>query len=498
MRPKFVRRSFFAALFQAFRPYFRLTFLAFAVSVAGCGSLMGDDEADTSRPLGVVVGPDRDSRGLTGRGQATAEDALSAARGGFVLGDEPTAVLAARDVLEQGGTAADAATALYFTLAVTQPTSAGLGGGGICLVHDASKRTTESVEFLPRHASAGGAIAVPGNVRGFALLHARYGRQSWKSLLAAPERMAAIGTPVSRAMARSLSRNVDTLRAEPELAGLLSRTGAPLKELDLAEQVDLAATLGFIRSRGVAALYGGDGAVTFAAAIAEAGGAVSVDDLRNYRPSVSDALMVQSGGIEVYLPSSNTGAGAFASAMWNALQNVSPSDNAGAIGAANATAQSLGAPGRLPDDMGSTGFVAVSARGDAVACAVTMNGPLGIGRTAPGMGVILAAAPDGTAQGLAPAFLSPVVGTTKGNSNLVFAAASGGGPAAVAGVQQVLRQSVGASGQSVAVSVQGATQGTSVLINALVCPLGLPRGIDRCEIAVDPKGAGLGAEAIGQ
>lgn len=500
MRLNFVHRSHSVPFFQHFRPYQTLLPLILVAGLAGCGSVLGDNEPDTSTPLGSVVGPERNARGLTGIGQATDSDNLGSKSGGFVVADEPTAALVARDILERGGSAADAATALYFTLSVTQPVTASLGGGGICLVHDRIERKTESVEFLPRRASAGGAVAVPGNVRGFALLHAQYGQLPWESLLAAPERLAAIGTPVSRAMARSLAPHTAALRAEPELAsGLLSPIGSPLRELETAEQIELASTLGRVRSRGVAALYGGDGAVAFARTIAEADGLVSARDLQNYRPTVSDAALLQMDGVQIYTPSLNVGAGAYAAALWSALQNVSSTDGAGAGRAADATAASLGVQGKLPDDLGSTGFAVVSASGNAVACAVTMNGPLGTGRTAPGTGVVLASTPDEPMRGLGGAFLAPVLATGPGSSTLVFAGASGGGPVAAAGIQQVLRQTLSGDRQTISSALQNATPSTSsVLVNAIVCPMGLLRGTTNCEIGVDPDGSGLGVEAIGR
>ena len=89
---------------------------------------------------------------------------------GFVVGDEPDAVRAAASILAEPGSAADAATAMYFALAVTYPIAAGLGGGGLCTVYDPSSGRSEAFSFLPRAPAAGGAFAMPGNVAGFAAL----------------------------------------------------------------------------------------------------------------------------------------------------------------------------------------------------------------------------------------------------------------------------------------------------------------------------------------
>ncbi len=472
--------------------------LILSAGLASCGSLFGSDEPDISAPLGSVTTADRNSRGLTGVGRASAEDETATAIGGFVVADEPQAVLFARDVLEKGGTAVDAAVSLYFTLSVTQPQAASLGGGGICLVHDRSERTTESIEFLPRRASAGGPVAIPGNVRGFALMHARYGRTAWSSLLAPAERLAATGTPVSRAMARSIQTHASTIRGDQALArGLLAPTGLPLRELDEATQIELASTLGLVRSRGVAALYAGDAAAGFANAIREAGGNVSSEDLQNYRPVIGDAGSLSSGVVTLRTPSANVGAGAFAEKLWANLQGVAPTDGTGAAGVADNVALELGAPGKLPNDLGSTGFAVATANGDAVACAVTSNGAFGTGRTASGMGVILARSPDEPVSGLAPAFLAPIIAVAPDQATVAYVAASGGGPTAVAGVQQVARQLLANNGSGLGAAIEAATPAPAPLVNAINCRSGFVGALAACEAAVDPDGAGLGAEAIG-
>src|SRR3546814_9568622 len=59
----------------------------------------------------------------------------------------PLAAQIARDVLAQGGSAADAAVALYFALAVTRPSQASLGAGGTCLAWDPRDPTLRAINF---------------------------------------------------------------------------------------------------------------------------------------------------------------------------------------------------------------------------------------------------------------------------------------------------------------------------------------------------------------
>jgi len=120
-------------------------------SLGGCSMMPGMGRSDA--PLGATVtngGVERKSERDDIAGKKMALDTSDSSFAGAIVADEPTAALAARNILERGGNAADAATALYFALSVTYPAAAGLGGGGVCLARAGDKSTVESISFLAR------------------------------------------------------------------------------------------------------------------------------------------------------------------------------------------------------------------------------------------------------------------------------------------------------------------------------------------------------------
>lgn len=462
-----------------------------SLGLSACG-VFGESDPSIDTPLGASasgVSPGRSDRAFSGRLSGADGGVL----GGVVLSEEPHASLVARDILEKGGNAVDAATALYFTLSVTYPASASLGGGGICLVHDSEKGTTESVDFLPRQTLSGGEAAIPGNVRGFSLMHARFGRLAWAELVSPAETMAATGFKLTRASAQRLVENAGLLRADPELAAsYLNRAGQPLAEHEMVTLPQLAASLALVRARGPAGLYASKEARTFADAAQAVGAGLSAEDLQNYRPTVAISQRVEMDNEYLHLPSAALGAGAFSAQLWQKIA----AGNVDALAAARQTAAALGAPGAIPDDMGSTSFVVATGNGDAVACGVTNNGPFGTGKVARGTGIVLAKSPAAPVAGLAGAFLSPVLVTNRFTNNLFFAGASAGGPVATASVQKVLKETLIDGDVPLSNALENAHPGPDPRVQALVCPQGLPRGANECSFGVDPKGAGLGLEAI--
>ncbi|MBI3675526.1 MAG: gamma-glutamyltransferase [Proteobacteria bacterium] len=414
------------------------------------------------------------------------------AGGGFVAGDEPSAVRVGQQVLAQGGTAADAATALYFALSVTYPVAAGLGGGGICIVHDPASGANEVFDFLPRTAAGGGAFAVPGNVRGFSVLQSIYGKFSWQRLIAPAEGLAAAGFPISRGLGTRLGTSQNVIRLDAELAvEFLDESGQLKPAGALVSNRNLASALAAIRERGPDGLYRGDIALKIANYAAAQSAVITERELADYNVNREPAHALELGDAVVNLPPMQLSAGTFAASLISLLADAQGNpvdDPVHAI--TGAVTQALGGMGvtSLPQDLGSTGFVAVDNNGQAVTCAVTMNAPFGTGRTVEATGVTMAKAPVSKQDGAAMMFLAPVIVADKSNS-LVLAGSGAGGSNATAALAFVLLKL--ARGETVLGPGDLHSTGMAPYdtVNAVAC------GGGRCTALSDPGGFGLGLSA---
>lgn len=354
--------------------------IALSVLLAGCGLFGG---GDSNARLGVTPPPKPVF--------------------GFAVAPDPQAAIAARHVLQEGGNAVDAATAAGFSLAVTLPSRAGLGGGGACLInvpHNATNPTAKPVAllFLPQAPSnAAGAdrpAAVPELARGLIAMQARYGQLSLATVLAPAETFAGGGVPVSRALAADLRVVGNALIADPAARNVFATpSGTLLNAGDIMRQPDLAATLGALQTGGVFGLVQGELAQQFVAAADQAGGGLSLADLRNAAPRYTAPVTLSDAGISLaFLPPPAYG-GTGAAAGFQALV-ANPQDmNAASQEAVSASFAAAGiktAPAALP---ASTGFAVLDGNGGIVTCATTMDNLFGTGRVAPNTGILLAASP---------------------------------------------------------------------------------------------------------
>ena len=336
-----------------------------------------------------------------------------------VASDEPRATLAGRDVLAQGGSAADAAVAMAMTMTVTLPSRAGLGGGGACLVHDPETGLVRALDFLPRGSAGQAGAGLPLMLRGLFALHAEYGSLRWEADVIGAENAARFGAPVSRALARDIAAAPPAMLAG---AGMIDASGRPLREGHELEQPTLAGLISQIRSGGATAFHGGSLARRYAEGATAAGLPLPVGAVRDARPRWIDPVVVPFDRDRMYFMPDPGAPGAEQALIWQvAADFVNYGDLAGADRLhllLEAERRAAGSSGVAADESGvrllmadyspdralagrrglsapghSASLVALSNDGMAVACSLTVNGLFGSGRVAGDTGVLIAAPP---------------------------------------------------------------------------------------------------------
>ena len=222
--------------------------------------------------------------------------------GGAVASAHPIGSAAGREMLEAGGNAVDAAVATAFTMAVVGPYHSGLGGGGFAIVHlvkDGSdlafdfrelapaKATRdmflEGGKFVPERSLDGGlSIAVPGAVKGYLELQAKYGKLPRAKVLAPAIRAATQGFVVTPKYRDLTDKRLSCLQGNPEAARIFLRDGAAPPLGTKLTQPDLARTLTLLAKQGDAPFYKGALAKAVVASVQAAGGVLSLEDLSGY------------------------------------------------------------------------------------------------------------------------------------------------------------------------------------------------------------------------
>jgi gamma-glutamyltranspeptidase / glutathione hydrolase len=388
-----------------------------------------------------------------------------------VSADESLAAEVGRDVLSGGGNATDAAVAMYFTMAVTLPSAAGLGASGDCIVHNAKTRAAESFAFAPQAAPGairGQSFMIPIGPRALTLMHIRHGKLKWAQLLAPAERMARNGFRVPRALSRDLQAGAAALGADSEARRIYGKgSGTAVTEGDTWAPTELAATIGVLRQRGGQDFFAGTFARLLSTQIDSMGGSLPSDTLRNALAVASVPPSENNGGFKVY---------------------VAPAPLAGASALSGWNGQEPPAAGAPTDSGGISGFAAVDADGNAAACSLSMGQLFGTRMIVPGTGILLGAL---TADSAA---VSPVVIGNPNNGEFRFAGAGGGGPGAAAATGAVARVAIDRGNRVGA--ILAARRGQGGYVNAIACPDGIRSYGATCNTGIDPAGSGLALVAL--
>ncbi|MEX2524280.1 MAG: gamma-glutamyltransferase [Gammaproteobacteria bacterium] len=237
-----------------------------------------------------------------------------------VASAHPLATKAGIEILEQGGNAFDAAVAVTAALAVVEPFSSGLGGGGFWLLHragDGKQVMIDGRERAPKAAhrqmyldkngevnkglSLNGPLAagIPGIPAGLDYLSANYGRLSLKQSLAPAIRYAREGFAVSDHYRRMASFRTDVLNTSPAAAAIFLQDGKVPEPGFVLAQENLARLLERMAVQGKSAFYGGETARRLVQGVQAADGIWSLQDLAEYRVVERKPIITEYRGLRV-------------------------------------------------------------------------------------------------------------------------------------------------------------------------------------------------------
>ena len=243
---------------------------------------------------------------------------------GIAAGHPATAQAGLR-VLEEGGTAADAAVAASLASCVAETVMTGLAGGGHAIWYDGATGEARLLDFFVTvpsthpdrpvapledvgvpfgneivHYQVGiASCAVPGVPAGLDELWRAHGRLPWARLVEPALELARSGVEMPPAHAECLAMlaPVMTLR---EGARIYAPGGELLQAGDRLEQPGLANALELMRDEGARTVYDGTVAETLVALMHERDGPLSREDLERYEPVWLDPVGTEYLGRRVF------------------------------------------------------------------------------------------------------------------------------------------------------------------------------------------------------
>ncbi len=264
------------------------------------------------------------------------------AKNSMVVTSHVLATQSALAVLEQGGNAVDAAVTAAFSLAVTQPRSGNIGGGGFMLISSEKKNEVVAIDYrekAPSRATAdmfldekGDAdsnrsrfshlgVGVPGTVAGLGLALEKFGTITLQQALAPAIKLAEDGFVVTPRFSNGLKQREERLKRWGSSKKVFYKAdGSYYEPGDRFFQKDLAQTLKRISAHGIEEFYQGKTARLLVEEMKRHGGMITLDDLRNYAPVIRKPVQGSYRGYDIYSMSPPSSGGAHVIQILNILE----------------------------------------------------------------------------------------------------------------------------------------------------------------------------------
>ncbi len=239
-----------------------------------------------------------------------------------VAAGNPVTTEVGQTLLEQGGSAGDAAAAMVLASCVAETIFTGLGGGGFATYFDAATSTVSCLDFfvavpgLAGHRSAevqhipidfGGqvvpyavgpaTVGVPGLPAGVEALHQRWGRLPWPAVVAPSIRHAERGVTLAPMHAKVLSTVAPAMLIGPGTL-VYSRDGVTLPGGSRVHHPGLDHALRLLRDQGAQVFYRGPVAEQMVSAVGQHGD-LSAPDLAAYEVRETIPRRARLGDVDV-------------------------------------------------------------------------------------------------------------------------------------------------------------------------------------------------------
>ena len=241
------------------------------------------------------------------------------AENGMVVTSQHLASGVGVEILKQGGNAVDAAVAVGYALAVTNPCCGNLGGGGFATLHLADGRdlfinfrekaplaATETMyldaagEVVPDLSLKGYlAIGVPGSVLGLDTMLQKFGTMPRAAVMAPAIKLAEEGFILNQGDADILAAATKHFVDQPNVAAVFLNAGKPWQAGEILVQKNLATTLKLIAEKGPDAFYKGSIADAIVAASGAHGGVLAKKDFEAYTVTETPPVKCNYRGYEL-------------------------------------------------------------------------------------------------------------------------------------------------------------------------------------------------------
>ncbi|MEH6651672.1 MAG: gamma-glutamyltransferase [Motiliproteus sp.] len=234
----------------------------------------------------------------------------------LVVTAHPHATQVGYQVLQRGGSAADAAVAIQAALTLVEPQSSGIGGGAFMLYWDADKQqllTYDGRETAPGTATSelfvgddgkpmrwvdalvgGRSVGVPGVLRMLELAHQQQGVLPWSELFDGAVELARQGFEVTPRLQQLLEQEMNPgIKRYSQARDYFYPSGQPLQAGDKLANPQLAQTLQKIAEQGADYLYSGELAQRLVDRVHGASdnpGLLQLEDLADYQAKVRQPL----------------------------------------------------------------------------------------------------------------------------------------------------------------------------------------------------------------